>query len=520
MRPNFVVFIVDQLCADHLGCYGNQIVKTPNIDRLAARGWKAENCYVTTPICMPNRASLMTGRMPSAHGVRHNGIPLGLNTTTFVELLRLAGYSTALIGKSHLQTMTDLAPLPVPNKPRRSRDGTQRFPGDYLQESASTWQASPSVEMTLPFYGFEQAEVAIEHGDDINGHYRKWLAKQDLDAESLMGRENAHPSDYALASIGQAWRTRLPEELHPSSWIATRTCERIQEYAREAQSFFLYCSFPDPHHPYTPPGKYWDMYRPEDVELPASYQSSATPPPHLAWLREQREKGTPNNKSMACFAATEREAREAIALNYGSISFIDDRIGRVLDTLEQEGLADNTVILFTTDHGEYAGDHQLLFKGSLHYRSLVRTPLIWADPQSGRGRETAPLSTIDISASILDRANVEPCNGMQGISFLNSVRKLPYSGRDSVLIEEEGQRTYYGFDSPVRMRSLIRENHRISVYNGVAWGELYDHSIDPHEQHNLWDKPESQAIKYELMEALLQQMMTSVDTSLSPLAVA
>src|SRR5579859_1826970 len=109
-RPNFLFFIADQLRADHLGCYGNRQVKTPQIDKLAAAGWVADSFYVASPICMPNRATLMTGRMPSVHGVRHNGIPLSLEASTFVEQLRQAGYRTGHIGKSHLQNMAGTLP--------------------------------------------------------------------------------------------------------------------------------------------------------------------------------------------------------------------------------------------------------------------------------------------------------------------------------------------------------------------------------------------------------------------------
>ena len=109
-RPNFLFFIADQLRWDHLGCYGNEIVKTPSIDALAARGFASDAFHVASPICMPNRATLMTGRMPSVHGVRHNGIPLSLQATTFVERLRQDGYRTALIGKSHLQNMAGTPP--------------------------------------------------------------------------------------------------------------------------------------------------------------------------------------------------------------------------------------------------------------------------------------------------------------------------------------------------------------------------------------------------------------------------
>src|SRR5690606_858357 len=116
--PNFLLFITDQHRADHLGCYGNPEVRTPSLDALASRGWRTERFYVATPICMPNRASLMTGRMPSVHGARHNGVPLPLESTTFVDVLRQAGWRTALVGKAHLQNITDdPAPYPRPAAP-------------------------------------------------------------------------------------------------------------------------------------------------------------------------------------------------------------------------------------------------------------------------------------------------------------------------------------------------------------------------------------------------------------------
>ncbi|VCU69869.1 Arylsulfatase [Pigmentiphaga humi] len=518
MRPNFLMFIVDQLCADHLGCYGNATVRTPHIDGLANRGWLATNAYVTTPICMPNRASLMTGRMPSAHGVRHNGLPLGMDAVTFPELLRAEGYATSLIGKSHLQTMTDHLPLPHPLRPRQARDGARRYPGDYSQECVANWRAE-NYRMSLPYYGFEQAEIAIEHGDDINGHYRQWLRGVCPEGEALLGRQHALPSGYELAKAGQAWRTRIPEAFHPSAWIADRTSERLREYAQQELPFFVYASFPDPHHPYTPPGKYWDMYKPDDMPLPASYHS-ANPPPHLAWLRNEREQGRAHKTSMACFAATEREVREAIALNYGAMSFIDMNIGRVLRTLEDCGLAENTVVIFTSDHGEYAGDHQLLFKGSLHYRSLVRTPLVWAAPAGRQRQETAMVSTIDLAPTILETAGVAPCNGMQGRSFAASVAGRAYDGHEAVLIEEEGQRTYFGFQAPVRMKSLIDARYRLSLYEGVDWGELYDRRDDPLECRNRWNDAAFASIRQAMIEKLLRVSMAHADTALSPLAVA
>ena len=129
MSPNFILFITDQQRADFLGCYGHPILRTPHIDSIAARGVAFDRFYVASPVCMPNRASLMTGRMPSVHGVRHNGVPLGADAVTFVDLLRDAGYATALVGKSHLQNFTGQAPL------ARRADARKRAPSAALAEA-------------------------------------------------------------------------------------------------------------------------------------------------------------------------------------------------------------------------------------------------------------------------------------------------------------------------------------------------------------------------------------------------
>ncbi|MBN9476522.1 MAG: sulfatase [Bordetella sp. SCN 67-23] len=523
MKPNFLVFIVDQLCASHLGCYGNDRIDTSNIDALARAGWRAEDCNVATPICMPNRASLLTGRMPSVHGVRHNGIPLSLGARTFVDALREAGYMTSLTGKSHLQNMTAKPPLPVPGAPRWPLDAELGFPGDYRQECVATWHGNEGAAVTTPFYGFDRVELAIEHGDQAEGDYRRWLRANHPELADRVGPGHAIPApEYVLTSVGQAWRSRLPEACHPTAWIADRTIERLREAKEAGRPFFAYCSFPDPHHPYTPPGRYWDMYKPEEVELPASFHSQ-DPPPHLRWLREQRDRGQAVKHTMACFAATEREAREAIALGQGSLSFIDAQIGRVLAQLRALGLEDDTVVVFTSDHGEFAGDHQLLFKGSLHYRSLIRTPLVWRDPagQAG-GVHRGLLSTIDIAPTILERAGVPAYNGIQGRSFLAGAqgRETDGAGRDAVVIEEDGQRIYFGFDAPVRMRTLLTPGHRLSVYRGVEWGELYDRAADPHEARNLWHDPAASALKAGLMERLAREMLDLMETNPAPTAVA
>jgi arylsulfatase A-like enzyme len=515
-RPNFLFFIADQLRADHLGCYGNGIVRTPTIDRLAAEGFVAERFYVASPICMPNRATLMTGRMPSRHGVRHNGIPLSLHATNFVEMLRRAGYRTALVGKSHLQNMTGNPPVWPPPGERYTPEAVPDD-GNYHQEWKPLWKTRPDHDVTLPFYGFATVHLTVEHGDDLEGHYRRWLRQQTREAERLIGPENAIPTPgLALATVRQAWRTRLPEHLHPTSYCAAMSAAVLEDAARTGEPFFLFCSFADPHHPFTPPGKYWDMYDPAKIELPRSFHGATNdPPPHVAALLAERDAGRARKNTPQLFACTEQEAREAIALNYGSISLIDDAVARVLRRLESLGLARDTVVIFTADHGDYMGDHQLLLKGPIHYRGIIEAPFIWRDGEA-RGRSRALCGTLDLAQTILARAGVPPFNGMQGRD-LAAVLAGALRHHEEILIEEEGQRPQPGFETRVRMRSLVTERHRISVYDGKDWGEIYDLERDPDEMVNLWDDA---ALRAGLIERLLRKMIALSDTSPNPTAVA
>ena len=525
--PNFLFIITDQHRADHLGCYGNAVVRTPNIDGLANAGSRFERFYVATPICMPNRATLMTGRMPSLHGARQNGIPLPLTATTFVEIMRAAGYDTALIGKCHLQSINGNLPkvgMPernpdylMPPAHLREADKALTEHGRYDQELPSTWQEDPEFEPILPYYGFSHVELAIGHGDMAVGHYSRWLKAQHADAESLRGPKNQLPGNKYIAP--QAWRTRVAEELYPTSYVAKQTMAYLEQHAGDASKpFFIQCSFPDPHHPFTPPGKYWEMYDPDSITLPPSFVLAERPiPPHLQKLYDEQAQNQTNKDGQRAFAITEREVREATALTYGMITMIDDGIGKILAKLRALGLDNNTVVIFTSDHGDFMGDHRLLLKGALHYRGLVRVPFIWRDPRATRtGLVNSQLcGSLDLARTILDRAALEGPNGMQGKS-LRRVIDGEETGHDAMLIEEHQRRGYMGFGNNFRARSLITQEHRLTLYEGADWGELYDFTSDPHELDNLWSEPRAKAKRHELTERLARKMMELADTS--PLA--
>lgn len=530
MATNFLFIITDQHRATDLGCYGNRIVATPNIDRLASQGMCFDRAYVSSPVCMPNRSTLLTGRLPSLHGVRSNGISLSLDAVTFPELLRRQGWRTSLVGKSHLQNFTGAKALvagePVPDgyavPAADLAEARALCAGDYLQEDLPRWRGDADFDVQLPFYGFSQVELAIGHADEVDGHYGRWLRQHRPELHRARLGSPARVGE-GMALV-QSWKTPLPEDCYPTAYLANRALEQLERFAHTPdQPFFLYCSFPDPHHPFTPPGRYRGRYRPEDMPLPGNWHPQGEVPGHVRWLYQQRDAGLAVKHTPALYACTEREAREAMALTYGMIAMLDDAVGRLLSGLERLGLSDDTVVVFTTDHGDYLGEHQLMLKGPIHYQSLIRTPLIWSDPayRSSRGQRSQALTgTLDLARTILDRAGVVPANGMQGASLLPVLSGKQETLHEQVLVEEETQRTFLGFDRPVRMRTLVDARYRFSVYLGQPWGELYDLREDPGEMRNLWDSAPHQRVKQQLFERLAHEMIAAGDTSRLPTHLA
>jgi arylsulfatase A-like enzyme len=516
-RPNFLFIITDQHRADHLGCTGNPIVQTPNIDSIAQKGKRWDRFYVANPICMPNRASIMTGRMCSSHGARHNGIPLSKDHTTFVELLRDAGYRTGLIGKSHLQSFTGLPAtnryevaegVSAPSAHLRDAVKNDRHGPEYDLEVVPKWDRPLQDRIDGDFYGFEHVAIAADHADRASGDYLLWARAQRSDFDNLVGPENALPDNRIEAP--QAWRTAVPEELYSTNWIADQSEAWLTDRAEGDAPFFLQMSFPDPHHPFTPPGKYWDMYDPADIPLPATFGKGDLPP--LQAMRAALESGADARDNQSPFAVTEDEARAIIALTYGMITMIDDAIGRVLKRLETLGLAEDTVVIFTSDHGDYMGDHGLMLKLLLHYQGITRVPFIWHDPQRPAQGQIEPglASSIDIAPTILARAGIQPYNGIQGRDLHNSVSP------EAVIIEEDSQRTMTGFDRPQRVRTVVTETYRMSLREGEDWDELYDLSADPGETKNIYDEKAGSAARHALSEIMLRRMIELQDRSPLP----
>lgn len=512
-RPNFLFLITDQQRADHTGFGGNPIVRTPNLDSIAARGTVFREAYVANPICMPNRASIMTGRMPSVHGTRFNGISLDWRANTFVRRLQREGYRTTHIGKSHLQnicinrsrilelmdfTLAEEALLPS------LEDGWNEL------ENFARYRSGEEPAIT-DFYGFERAAFAILHGDQVTGHYEGWLRRKGVDPRAVQGPDNAlarYPGWY------QIYQTAIPEAFYPSNYVAESVVSELADAKRDGRPFFIHASWPDPHHPFTPPGKYWDMYDPADMPLPDTFNDPHRDSmPHYQQMIANRGKMLFHN--VDGWSPTEDQFRHALAAQYGSISLIDDGIGRILAALEDQGLAEDTIIIFTSDHGDMFGDHGVMLKHAMHYRGCLKVPLVFAIPDGAKGVVDALASSIDIPSTILDLAGIQGFHGMQGHSLKPVMDGLAPGVRSSIYIEEDEKTDMTGAGCQTRMRTLITGDGRLTLYQGHSHGELFASADEP-ELVNLFAKAAGKDLKAAMIEELLQQTMAHAETSPRP----
>ena len=524
-RPSYILFITDQQRYDHLGCNGHPVLRTPNIDAIAAEGVSHDRFYVASPVCMPNRASLMTCRMPSSHGTRSLGIPLDYDSVTFVELLAAAGYDTCLIGKSHLQNVSD---FDIQIEQTKHREGFTAPPDDltvatrsdldndtYQYERQAYWD-KPNPKVPLPFYGFKEYFAVMRHGFNTGGDHLEWVKRNAPEILALRGRDKQFDHDF---TVPQAIRTKVPEEYYSTTYIADCAVEWLEARRSNDKPFLLMVSFPDPHHPFTPPGKYWDMYKPEDMVVPAAYEADDWDPPEYVKVAERDRANDPRLGQMAGYslAVSKQEALEARALTCGMISMIDDAVGRVRAAATDVGVADNTVQIYTSDHGDHLGEHRLLFKGAEQYDSLTHVPFIWADPKGDSGTRADDLAqTLDIGTSILEHAKVEKSLGMQGVVLPT----VGGAGRDAAHIQYETQRTQEAFGTRPRVHTIVQSNWRLSMYLGKCQNELFDLENDPGEMSNLWDSAKHQDIKARLVEHLAELEIAAVDRVPLPTAQA
>ena len=495
--PNVLLILTDQHRADHVGFAGNDEVRTPNLDALAAQSVVFERAYVANPICMPSRASLFTGVMPSIHGTRYNGIPLVWSANTFARVLRESGYRTGYFGKCHLQTLGAL--------PGRMAEWQDNVPIDdgYLDPNSAEiyeWENRERhrrawVDVPPDYYGFDTCRFIVDHADFCSGHYYQWLIAQGVDPEAIQGPAVALP--YA-GENDQLWRTAVPAELYPSTYVANETLDFLSDSSNAP--FFAVCSFADPHHPFTPPGPYFDAFEPAALTLPVSFHD-----PHadsMPQFQYMSRRGGEIARGVLGFAPSADQCRDMLAKAYGMLALVDDCVGRVLAAIDRD-----TIVIFTSDHGDAFGDHGLMFKHGMHYDANTHVSLTVRAPGVAPGRVCSLVSILDVAPTVVELTGSRPYFGMQGVSLMPLLLGALESVRDSVLIEEQQLFAQVGTDVPIGMRTLITDEGRITHYQGFEHGDLFDHRSDSLEMENLWARPSGRDLRAHLSDRLIAAVM-------------
>jgi arylsulfatase A-like enzyme len=482
-RPNVLLITTDQQRYDSVRANGGTFMNTPNMDRLANEGVSFDKAYCPCTVCTPSRVSIMTGLQLSRHGAYNIGT-WALDYSLFLStILRDAGYETHHIGKAHWHPFWVDSPenRPVPE------DG------------------APMHE----FAGFETAEPAIGHTTfGVTGYYEHWVKQHGFDPATLkvnrLFEEDANDTG--------DWN--LPATLHNGHWIAERAIAFLERRDPD-KPFYLNLGLQDPHHPHVLPSDFTNRVDPEAIPLPdTDIGDSDELADHIPLLLDGKMVESRFNGKFVIagnvkaawrpYFQDERKTRLTRAYYYSMVQLIDEQLGRILDALDRLGIADDTLVIFTSDHGEMLGDHSIGQKGPLVYEGVTRVPLLVRYPQGFAPTQVQECVTLtDLMPTVLDFAGIEDRERRDGISLKPRLQEGEKIERPGVRIEfkEEPDR--------IRFKCWVTPEWKLAVYTGESFGELYDLRNDPGEKHNLFHSSEHQAIKAQLLMQMMEDMERS-----------
>jgi len=504
-RRNILFITVDQQRYDALGITGHPFARTPVVDALARGGILYRRAHVQNVVCMPSRATMLTGQHPLTHGVVSNGVPLDDSSPNVARLLQASGYRTALLGKAHFDPHLDPLLRFPENRRAAERDDT-------------------------PWRGFDHVEFAA-HGPIGGHHYAAWLYQQHPEDVAGFGAvlTGAAGGDTGAPEVAQ---NPIPRAHYHTDWVAERTIAWLRSLD-PAAPFFCWMSFPDPHHPFDPPRD--EVQKRGDWKgrpLPSGHPGSAErarailsqKPRH--WLdfyegRFRNPEGGPTTFVPA--RLTHDQLREIDFVVQVENELVDEAVGRVLAALAERGQYDDTDVFFTSDHGDLGGHAGLIFKGPYHIEALMRVPLVWRPAPNAAIAPVAidePVGHVDLARTFCAIAGIAPAGAMQG-------EPLPTergSRRERVITTFDSQFARVG----MHLRTLYRDGMICTTYEpstvdrggrfpvaSALWlrgsdtprydgseGELYDVRNDPEQWRNLWDDPSNLALRDDLVADL------------------
>jgi len=480
-RPNILFICTDQQRGDSLNCTGAPWAVTPHIDKLASEGVLFKQCYVQNPVCSPSRASLFTGKYVANHGLHANGVPLPVHQSLFTRTLADAGYDCGMIGKQHLSPCDSWQTEP------RKNDGYRVF----------QWAHGPNHR-------------ALEND------YHAWLRKTQPDIYSDIFPDKGANESTAYSNKASTGTPidHVKKEAHYSHWVATCAQEFISHQRAANQPFCLVANFFDPHHSFGAPQEFRDLIDSDAIPAPNTREDELTnKPDEQTFYSETSYAGVaPGFQDY-----TEEQIREIRAQYWAMIALIDFEVGRMLQALDEAGLAENTLVVFTSDHGEMLGNHQQLLKGPQLYDDLTHVPLIIRWPASIKPAQSVDelVQWIDLPATFLDAAACAQSQGVQGESLMPLINGNNPQWRNWALSEYRDS----GFTTdPQIMTTMLRHEHwKLIIWHGAPAtggqrnGELYDLSTDPHELYNRYHDPDFSTVRRRLKLKLLDVMAETED---------
>jgi arylsulfatase len=472
MKPNVLWICTDQQRTDTLGCYGNPLVHTPHIDRLAESGVLFERAYCQSPVCTPSRASFMTGRYSRTTRCRQNGQQIPADEKLVSKLFAEQGYVCGLAGKLHLAPChPDVSPI----EEARIDDGYHAFHWSHSVGGGNTW---PMDE------------------------YLQWLDQKG----SLLKRE-------PIPEVRQTFYGNDPED-RQGTWCTDKALAFIRTNRKHGKPWFFSLNYFDPHHPFDPPKALMDKYMAlsEQIPLPNYREGElADKPIYQAIDSESAYNFVPMFRFREM---SELEHRAARASQWAMMEHLDTQVGRLIADLGQAGDLANTIIIFMSDHGEMLGDHGIYWKGPYFYEELVRVPLIisWPGKIVPGERTQALVELVDIAPTLLAASELPMYPAIQGRSLwplLTGTTDLQVH-RDSVYCEYYNAQPWHP-ELPPQCTMVFDGRYKLVRVHSSKEGELYDLQTDPTEGINLYANPDYREIKLEMLEMLSDRMAWTVD---------
>lgn len=512
--PNILWICTDQQRYDSVGCYGNEMVDTPAIDSLAETGVQFDRCFAQSPVCTPSRASMLTGRYPRTTGVRQNGQAIPDNEVLVTRLLADQGYNCGLAGKLHIAPSDPADDEHVPMMERRADDGFAEF----------HWSHDPR-------------EIIWGERGPANA-YHQWLDQQGIEYD-------VSPSPHS-----EYIRAGMPADAHHTRWTAEMAQSFLRRNASADRPWTFLVNFFDPHVPFDPPTTYLERYldRLDEIPLPIRDEETDDTKPIFHQY--------PPSADRFPFEAMDEDDHCLVkAAYFAMIDLLDDAIADILETLAETGQRENTIIVFTSDHGEMLGDHGIYLKGPYFYEPAIRVPLIIVWPETFRTGDVsdALVELVDLAPTLLKSVGIEIPSRMQGRSLVPLLtggredrdhRDMVYAEYYHALEREqfynELQDQWAGapetdqswarklFNADVFPRfqagaadsetmtlpyaTMVRtDRYKLIRHHSIRETELYDLETDPEERANRATDTDYRDVRMEMLGRLTDTMAKTID---------